>query len=241
MKQPVPDLESVALKKPGEFRIVGQRIARTDTPAKVDGSAVFGMDVKVPGMLYAVIARCPTFGGKAKRFDAAKAKAVPGVRHVVEIPAVVQGAFSAGGVAVVADTTWAAMQGRDALEIEWDHGAHAGENSQLLRQQFESLAQKPGQEIRTDGGAAAALERAAKKVEAVYEMPFLAHGRCPRRPRGNVGALASAGLGVRHGCRNQRRVTRPCGRSHDVHGRRVRAALSGRFRCRGRASLEGRR
>jgi isoquinoline 1-oxidoreductase beta subunit len=173
-KLPIPDLASVPLKKSEQFRIVGTSIPRTDTPAKVDGSAVFGLDVKVPGMLYAVVARCPTFGGKAKRVDATKAKAVSGVREVVEIPAH-QGAHSAGGVAVVADSTWAAIQGRDALEIEWDHGPHANETSQSLRQQFESLAQKPGKVIRNDGDAPAKLEGATKKVEAVYELPFLAH------------------------------------------------------------------
>jgi isoquinoline 1-oxidoreductase beta subunit len=172
-KLPVPDFAAVPLKKPEAFRIVGKATPRTDTPAKVDGSAIFGMDVRVPGMVYAVVARCPTFGGKVARFDATKAKAVPGVQHVVEIPP--GPAHSTGGVAVVADTTWAAMKGRDALEIEWDHGPHANESSQTLRQQFESLSQKPGKEVRNEGDAVAVLERAAKKVEAIYEMPFQAH------------------------------------------------------------------
>ncbi|MBI3950257.1 MAG: xanthine dehydrogenase family protein molybdopterin-binding subunit [Acidobacteria bacterium] len=111
-KLPVPDFASVPLKNPGQFRIVGKPTARTDTPAKVDGSAVFGMDVKVPGMLCAVVARCPTLGGKAARFDATKAKAVPGVQQVVEIPPVIQGAHSAAiSLAPDAECTSADPQG----------------------------------------------------------------------------------------------------------------------------------
>jgi len=174
-KLPIPDLASVPLKKPEQFRLVGQSLPRTDTPAKVDGSAVYGLDVRVPGMLYAVIARCPTFGGKPKKFDAAKAMGVSGVRHVVEIPAGGPGVFSAGGVAVVAENTWAAIQGRDALEIQWERGPHAGESSETLRAQFRQLVAQPGKVIRNDGDAAAALAGSAKKVEAVYELPFLAH------------------------------------------------------------------
>ncbi|MBI4466831.1 MAG: xanthine dehydrogenase family protein molybdopterin-binding subunit [Acidobacteria bacterium] len=174
-KLPLPDLASVPLKSPEKFQIVGKSIPRTDTPAKVDGSAVFGIDVRVPGMLYAVIARCPTFGGKPAKFEAARALAVPGVHHVVEIPAVGPGAFSAGGVAVVADTTWQAIQGREALEIEWDRGPHASESTESLWQQFRELIEQPGKVVRNEGDALAALESTAKKIEAVYELPFLAH------------------------------------------------------------------
>jgi isoquinoline 1-oxidoreductase beta subunit len=173
-KLPMPDLETVPLKDPKNFRLIGKSIPRTDTPMKVDGSARFGIDVRAPGMLYAVIARCPTFGGKPKKFNAEAAKKVPGVRHVVEIPAV-GGAHSAGGVAVVADNTWAAMQGREALGIEWDRGAHAGETTATLWAKFRELADKPGKVIRSEGDAAAALKDAPKKLEAVYELPFLAH------------------------------------------------------------------
>ncbi|MGH9862434.1 MAG: molybdopterin cofactor-binding domain-containing protein, partial [Candidatus Acidiferrales bacterium] len=172
---PVPDLATVPLKNPAQFRIIGKTTPRTDTPAKVIGSPVYGIDVRVPGMLFAVIARCPTFGGKAKSFKAEKAKAVPGVQHIVEIPAVGPGAFSAGGVAVVAANTWAAMQGREALEIEWDHGPHAQESTETLWAKFRELAQQPGKVVRRDGDAPVALDRASKKIESVYELPFLAH------------------------------------------------------------------
>ncbi|HXB55920.1 MAG TPA: molybdopterin cofactor-binding domain-containing protein, partial [Vicinamibacteria bacterium] len=170
---PVPDLTKVPLKEPSKFQILGKPIPRVDVPSKVDGSAEFGIDVRLPGMLRAVVARCPAFGGRVKRFDAAKAKAVAGVRHVVEIPSVVRDVFSCGGVAVVADNTWAALQGRQALVLEWDEGE--GESSQGLSKQFELLLAKPGAVVRNDGDAAVALAGAAHRVEATYELPFEAH------------------------------------------------------------------
>jgi isoquinoline 1-oxidoreductase subunit beta len=174
-KLPIPDFKTVPLKNPADFHIVGQPIPRTDVPSKVDGSARFGLDVRVPGMLYAVVERCPTFGGKAARFDPAKARSLPGVRHVVEIPAVAAGAHSAGGVAVVADSTWAAIQGRKALQIEWDRGPAASESSASLRQDCERIAGQPGKVVRNEGDTQAALAGAGGKVEAVYELPFQAH------------------------------------------------------------------
>jgi isoquinoline 1-oxidoreductase beta subunit len=174
-KLPVPNLKSVPLKNPDNFRIVGKSTHRTEIPSKVDGTAIFGLDVRVPGMLHAVIARCPTFGGKPARFDAARAKAVPGVVEAFEIPAVERRAHTAGGVAVVAETTAAAIAGRKALDIEWDPGPHAGESSESLRHTLLSLTDQPGKVIRNDGDAASALAVAPKKIEAVYELPFLAH------------------------------------------------------------------
>jgi isoquinoline 1-oxidoreductase beta subunit len=172
---PVPDLEKVPLKDPARFRIIGTSRPRLDIPAKVNGEAVFGSDVRVPGMLYAVVARCPTVGGRVARFDAAKAKALPGVRQVVEIPAVRAGVFTTGGVAVVADSTWAAIQGREALDITWDHGPHAKESSASLRAQFVQLIEKGGTVVRDEGDAAAALAAGGRRVEAEYDVPFEAH------------------------------------------------------------------
>jgi isoquinoline 1-oxidoreductase beta subunit len=172
---PVPDVATLVLKDPSRFRIVGTSKPRLDIPAKVDGSARFAIDVRVPGMLYAVIARCPTVGGRVARFDADKARGLPGVRHVVEIPAVRAGVFTTGGVAVVADSTWAAMQGRDALAITWDHGPHAGDSSASLRAQFAQLIEKGGAVVRNDGDARAVLAAASRKVEAEYDVPFEAH------------------------------------------------------------------
>ena len=175
-KQPLPDFKTVALKDESAFRIVGTKVPRVDIPSKVDGTAVFGIDVRVPGMLYAVIARCPTFGGKAVKFDIAKAKAVAGVKHVVEIPPTgPDGAFAPGGVAVVATSTWAATRGRAALGIEWDHGPNQAETSASLRAQMEKLVSAPGKVCRNDGDAEAALSKATKKIDAVYELPFVAH------------------------------------------------------------------
>ena len=175
-RRPVPDFKTLALKKDAELTIVGTNVQRVDIPAKIDGSARFGIDVRVPGMLYAVIARCPTFGGKPVRFDAAKAKALPGVKHVVEIPPTgPDGAFAPGGVAVVAESSWAAIRGRQALGVEWDHGPNKAESSAALRQQMEQLLAQPGKVCRSDGDAEAALGRATRKVEAVYELPFVGH------------------------------------------------------------------
>jgi isoquinoline 1-oxidoreductase beta subunit len=146
-KLPVPQL-GVALKDPTQFKLVGKSQKRMDTPAKVSGKTTFGIDVKVPGMLYASLQRCPVFGGKVKSFDAARAKAVPGVKQVVQI---------SNGVAVLADNTWAAMEGRKALVVEWDEGALANTTSATNRKTFADLAEKPGAVARKEGDAAAAL------------------------------------------------------------------------------------
>lgn len=174
-KLPIPVFKDVPLLNPTEFRLIGKSIPRADIPGKVDGSAVFGLDVRVPGMLYAVVARCPVFGGAVKSFDATKAKAVAGVKHVIPIPAI-DAAHSAGGVAVVATSTWAAVQGRDALTIEWDEGPNAGESTATLLRQFDELTSKPGVTVsRNEGDADAALSGAGARIDATYEVPFQNH------------------------------------------------------------------
>ncbi|HWY44613.1 MAG TPA: xanthine dehydrogenase family protein molybdopterin-binding subunit [Candidatus Sulfotelmatobacter sp.] len=172
---PIPDFNTVPLKNSDDFTIVGHDKRRYESSAKATGKAVFGIDSHPPGIQYAVIARCPVFGGKVKSFDAAKAKAIPGVKDVIAIDAVGEGAFTAGGVAVLADNSWAAMQGRKALQITWDEGPHASESTDWLRKQFLDNAAKPGKVIRNDGDADAAIAGATKKVEATYEFPFAAH------------------------------------------------------------------
>jgi len=162
----VPLPHDVPLKEPKDWKILGTRVRRLDTPPKVDGSAQFGIDVKVPGMLVAVIARSPVFGGKVASFDAAKAKAVPGVRHVVQV---------SSGVAVVADGYWPAKKGRDALAVTWDEGANASVSSASIAQLFAQRAQQAGAVARHEGDPDAGLSAAAAKLEAVYELPFLAH------------------------------------------------------------------
>src|ERR1700686_975044 len=174
-KLPVPDFNTVPLKNPNDFTIIGHDTRRFEGRDKVTGAAIFGLDSRVPGMLFAVIARSPVFGGKVKSFDATRTKAVPGVREVFAIDPVGQGAFTAGGVAVLADNSWAAVQGRKALQIAWDEGPAASESSTSLRQQFLDNAAKPGKVVRNDGDAGAALAEATKKIESIYEFPFAAH------------------------------------------------------------------
>ncbi len=157
---------NVALKDPSQFRLIGKPTKRLDTPAKVAGTATFGIDVRMPGMLYAVVARCPVFGGKVASFDGAKAKATPGVKDVIRI---------SSGVAVLADNTWNAMQGRRALQIQWDEGPTASVNTAGITQSFIDSMAKPGAEARKEGDAGAQLASASKKIEAVYQAPYLAH------------------------------------------------------------------
>src|SRR5262249_20377795 len=146
--------------------LVGKATKRLDTPDKTTGKAVFGLDVQVPGMLVALVARPPVFGGKVKSFTADKAKGVPGVRHVVQIER---------GVAVVADGFWPGKKGREALEVVWDEGPLATLDSRTQGEQYAELARKPGAVARKEGDVAAALAKAAKKFEAVYDLPYLAH------------------------------------------------------------------
>lgn len=172
---PIPDFNTVPLKDSSDFTIVGHDTRRFESRAKVTGAAKFGIDSRTPGMLYAVVARCPVFGGKVKSFDAAKAKAVSGVRDVVSIDPVGPGAFSAGGVAILAEHSWAAIQGRKALQVTWDEGSTAGESSESLHKQFLENASKPGKVVRNEGDAGASFSSASKKVEATYEFPFAPH------------------------------------------------------------------
>ncbi len=173
---PLINPDEIALKQPKDFRFIGKPIPRTDVPSKVDGSAGFGIDVRVPGMLFAVIARCPSFGGKLEGFDAAAAKAVPGVRAVFPVPPLPRHFNTAGGVAVVADSTWAAMQGRKALALTWDKGPGTNENTDTLRKLVEQRASGPPTFIALDrGDALETLAGSSKKVEASYESPFQAH------------------------------------------------------------------
>jgi isoquinoline 1-oxidoreductase beta subunit len=174
-KQPIPNFNTVPLKNSDNFTIVGKATPRWEGAPKTNGSAKFGIDSRVPGMRFAVVARCPIFGGKLKSFDAAQAKAVKGVREVFAIEPVGTGAFTAGGVAVVADNSWAAIEGRKALQVDWEPGPHAEESSETLHAHFLENAAKPGKAFRNDGDADAAISSAAKKVQASYEFPFAAH------------------------------------------------------------------
>jgi isoquinoline 1-oxidoreductase beta subunit len=163
-KLPVP--ADVPLKDPRMCTLVGKPTKRLDTPVKTNGRAQFGIDVRQTGMLHAVIARCPVFGGKVVSFDAGKAKAVRGIKDVIQIST---------GVAVIADNTWNAMQGRNALDVKWDEGPNASLNSAAISKMFAERAQQPGVAARKEGDAGAAMNSAVKKIEAVYEAPYQAH------------------------------------------------------------------
>ena len=173
---PIPDFKKVPLKNSRDFTIVGRDTHRFEGAAKATGKAPFGIDSRPDGLLYAVVARCPVFYGKVASFDATKAKKVPGVRDVFQIETGGRGASTNGGVAVLADNSWAAIQGRRALDVKWDEGAAANESSDELHKQFAAnAAAKPGSVIRNEGDADSVLAAASKKVEAVYELPFAAH------------------------------------------------------------------
>jgi isoquinoline 1-oxidoreductase subunit beta len=158
--------QNVTLKDPSQFKVVGQPFKRLDTPIKTNGKAGFGIDVRQPGMVHAVVERCPVFGGKVASFDATKAKAVPGVKDVFQI---------SDGVAVVADNTWTAMQGRKALDVQWDEGPNANVSNETIFKGFADACATPGVVSRKEGDAASALSSASQKIEAVYQAPYQAH------------------------------------------------------------------
>jgi isoquinoline 1-oxidoreductase beta subunit len=157
--------KQVSLKSPQQFSIIGKSIKRLDTPAKVTGQAQFGIDVKLPGMLHASVAQCPVLGGKVKSFNADKAKAMPGVRHVVQI---------SDAVAVVADSFWQAKKARDVLEISWDEGKNATLSTAGVRQKLIDAASQKGVSVRKEGNTEAPAD-AVKSLQAVYDLPLLAH------------------------------------------------------------------
>ncbi len=161
---PIPD--SVQLKDPKDWKLIGRPISRVDVPAKCDGTAQFTLDVELPGMLIALLKRPPLFGSTVKSFDAAAAMAVPGVLKVVEVPR---------GVAVIARSFWTAKQGRDALEVEWDDTNAEKRSSATLMEEYRRLADQPARPARKEGDAVSAIQKAAHKISASYEFPYLAH------------------------------------------------------------------
>jgi isoquinoline 1-oxidoreductase beta subunit len=167
-KQPVPS--NPTLKDPKDFNFIGKPLKRNDGPDIISGRAVYGIDVRVPGMLFAAIKRCPYLGGKVLNFDPKKALAVAGVRQVVPI----QKGISTG-VAIVADNTWAAFKGCEALTVEWDAGPNRDFDSERFIAKLQSSFDEEGYPIRREGDATKAMAAAAKQLEAVYLYPFQAH------------------------------------------------------------------
>jgi isoquinoline 1-oxidoreductase beta subunit len=161
---PVPT--NVALKKPEEFRLIGTPAKRLDIAGKVNGSAIYGMDARPPGVKVATLAQSPVFGGRVKSVDDTAAKAVKGVRQIVRLD---------DAVAIVADHMGAAKKGLEALKIEWDEGAHAGLSTADVARELEQATTRPGAVAQNIGDADKAMANAATKVEATYQLPFLAH------------------------------------------------------------------
>jgi isoquinoline 1-oxidoreductase subunit beta len=178
----------VKLKDPKEFRLIGKVAKRKDSAAKTNGSAKFTQDVFLPGMLVAVVAHPPLFGGRVKSFDAGKAKAVKGVVDVVQIPQ---------GVAVLAKDTWSAKKGRDALAVEWDESAAFKLGSDEILARYKELAKTPGLVAKQTGDSAKAFLGAAKVVRAAYDFPYLAHAAM--EPMNCVVQLSANGCEVWNG------------------------------------------
>ena len=162
----LPKPENIRLTTRDKYQYIGKDHQRLDTPAKVDGSAQFGIDVRLPGMLYAALAQSPVLGGSVKTFKGDKAQSMPGVRHVLQ---------TSSGVAVIADSWWQAKQARDALEIEWDAGPNAKLSNARIYAGLKSASSAKGKEARADGDALGALKSLSRRVEATYELPMLAH------------------------------------------------------------------
>ncbi|MBZ5606944.1 MAG: molybdopterin-dependent oxidoreductase [Acidobacteriia bacterium] len=177
-KQPVPKREDVHLKSPADFRYIGKEVPITDLDAIVTGQRAFGMDAKVPGMLFASIEHPPVLGGKVANVDDSEALKVKGVSKTVPIETFKGSNYMfnpLGGVAVIADNTWAAFQGRKKLKIDWDLGPHATYDSVTYKKELQETARKPGRAERQVGDVDAAFAKATKIIEAEYYVPHLAH------------------------------------------------------------------
>ncbi|HEU4522240.1 MAG TPA: molybdopterin cofactor-binding domain-containing protein, partial [Thermoanaerobaculia bacterium] len=177
LAEPASKLEvpkDVKLKDPSEFTIIGKKVDRVDNRDIVTGKAVYGIDVSVPGMLHASVLRSPAFGGKVASLDDTKARAVPGVRRVVRLEPIGTD-LPWTGIGVIADSTYAAMKGREALEVVWDAGEAASESSQSLRAKLAEAVKTAARSIHDAGNVERALRTPEKTVEATYELPYLAH------------------------------------------------------------------
>ena len=173
---PVPSEKAVVLKEPNDYKLLGTRIGGVDNAAIVTGKPLFGSDVQLPGMLYAVYDKCPVFGGKVLSANLDAVKALPGVRDAFVIDGTSNLNGLMPGVAIVAESTWAAFSARKQLRVTWDEGKAAGQSWTGFVAKANELSKKPGAKVlRKDGDAAAALAKAAKTVEAAYVYPFISH------------------------------------------------------------------
>ncbi len=189
-QQPVPD--EVFLKDPEEFKLIGHFVPRKDNKPKITGTAIYTEDIQLPGMVVAVVAHPPRFGARVKSFDAGKVRAIPGIREVVQIPT---------GVAVLATDTWTAMKGRDALQVEWDESEAFHLGSAEIMDDYKKRAREPGTIAHQAGDSDKAMRAAAKRVEAEYEFPFLAHAAM--EPLNCVVQLTKQGCEIWNGVQSQ--------------------------------------
>lgn len=192
-----PTPADVSLKDPSEFTLVGTPRRHLDAPAIVEGRIEFGLDTAVPGMLRAAIRRCPTYGGRVAAYDDAEALGVPGVRAVAKVDAVggtEERPYAVEGVAVVAESTWAALEGRRALTVEWDPGPNVGESTDRLHEICRKLVDRPAPTFREAGNVDASLAAADRTVEAIYHAPFLVHA--PLEPMNCVVHVRSDGCEI---------------------------------------------
>jgi len=197
-----PDPQSVRLKDPKDYRIIGTSQPGVDNRAIVTGKPIFGIDITLPGMLHAVIQRCQVFGGKVKSANCDEVARLPGVRKVLIIAGTLSGDAVAPwepgmepGVAIVADTWWQAQSARKSLKVEWDYGRGASQNSDdFAKRAAELLKSPPAISVRSDGDVDGALKSAARVVEAIYAYPFLAHG--PLEPQGTAAAYSDGKLEI---------------------------------------------
>ena len=189
--QPVPEVATLTFKPRDQWRYIGGELPIVDMHDMTHGTAVYGADIRQPGMKFAAIARPPVVFGRVRTYDAEATLAVPGVEQVVEIPAAEPPANyrALGGLAVIAANSWAALKARDLLEIEWDDGANAGYESEAYRQALLEAVRQPGTVQRNEGDADAALDSAARRVEAEYYAPLLAHA--PMEPPAAVASVTA--------------------------------------------------
>jgi len=169
----------VALKSPSQFRLIGTSIKSKDTSSIVQGSMLYGMDIRLPGMLYASIEKCRTYGGRVKTYDDSMARKVTGVKDVFLIPyygSDPSRPYCREGIVVVGTSTWAVMKGRKELIIEWDIGSNSHENTEEIHQMCRQNLDLPGKDIhRSDGNVNSAFKASTSQLESVYHLPFLAH------------------------------------------------------------------
>jgi CO/xanthine dehydrogenase Mo-binding subunit len=191
---PVPDEDDVKLKTPEEFKLVGKSLERIDHVAVLNGQAKFGMDIRVPGMRFCAVARCPIYGGDLGTVDSTAAEALAGVQLIVTFPRREEPFYLAAGVAVIADSTWAAMQGVRALKLNWEKGPNSDASTDALRKTFREQVAVGGETIHDDGNFKKAFDRATVKLEATYELPYLSHS--PMEPMNCVAHVTPDGCEI---------------------------------------------